>query len=180
MKTDEELVKLYRQGDKDAFSELCDRFHRMIVSLSRKADFIGKKTEDLIQEGFLGLYYAVNHYDADKEGASSFGTFAYMCINSSVKKAASKGDNIGVSLDDIKEKVDEEASVSVDKIAEEEAVREIIRKLEKVLSDFERQVLGLYLEGYNYAEIAKELNVLPKKADNAIFRIKRKTRELLS
>ena len=58
----------------------------------------------------------------------------------------------------------------------QEASDELRDRISHILSDFENQVLGLYLQDRNYREIARELGRTPKTVDNAIQRIKKKVR----
>ena len=180
--TDEELVKLYKDGDEAAFEQLCERFKKLIVSFSRYYGFLCGDTEDLIQEGFLGLMNAARRYDGTKENASSFGTFAYLCIRSKMRNAAVGGINNAqlakneLSIEGID--IEDETVSPEEKLIEDETLKEKKEKILSRLSEFEKNVFELFLRGDNYVEIAEKLSVSPKSVDNALYRIKEKSRNI--
>lgn len=184
--TDEALVQLNKQGDGMAFDELYSRYITLIRSLARTYFLVGGDEEDLCQEGLIGLFSAVNAYDAEKQGSSSFKTFAYKCIKSRILNLISlsraekhRALNDSVSIQEV---VDNETdgfiSSPEDKVIGEEGLKELIYEIKSQLSNFEIQVFNLYVEGERYTEIAEKLNKSPKSVDNAIQRIKEKTKRL--
>ena len=85
--TDEEIVALAKQGDESAFTEIFDRYKR-IVRLNAGAYFIeGGDPDDIIQEGMIGLFQAVRDYDAQNSAGASFNTFARLCIVRQISSA---------------------------------------------------------------------------------------------
>ena len=76
-RTDEELVFLYQKGETEVFNEIYDRYKNLVKFYSRNLFLLGAESDDLVQEGMLGLIKAVNSYNSDK---SSFKTFATLCI----------------------------------------------------------------------------------------------------
>lgn len=185
-KTDEGLVLLHKKGDSAAFDELYLRYLIIIRSLARTYFLVGGDEEDLCQEGLIGLFSAANAYDFEKAGSSSFKTFAYKCIKSRILNAISlsradkhKALNDSVSIQEMVEnETDGVVSSPEDKIIDEETLKELIAEIKKQLSNFEIQVFNLYVEGVRYTEIAEKLNKSPKSVDNAIQRIKEKTKRL--
>lgn len=139
----------------------------------------GLDADDLVQEGLIGLFRAVESYDA-AQGAS-FSTYAITCINNSitsaVKQAARKKHlplSGYISLDE-----EDTGMVSGGATPEEltianEAYAALQTKINDNLSDFERDVLALYLEGYDYLAVAKRLDTTPKSVDNALQRARKK------
>ena len=82
---DEELIDMYRAGDEQAIEYIFERY-KYIVRKKAKAMFLaGGDSDDLIQEGMIGLYKAVRDYDKKKD--ASFMTFAGMCINRQILNA---------------------------------------------------------------------------------------------
>jgi RNA polymerase sporulation-specific sigma factor len=61
----------------------------------------------------------------------------------------------------------------------QEEYNDIEDKISKILSDLERKVLMLYLDGRSYQEIAVDLNRHVKSIDNALQRVKRKLERYL-
>lgn len=184
--TDEKLVALHKKGDGLAFDELYARYLTVIRSLARTYFLVGGDEEDLCQEGLIGLFSAVNAYDGDKEGSSSFKTFAYKCIKSRILNAISlshadkhRALNDSVSIQEMTESDREGIILSPeDRVIGEETLNELTLAIKESLSNFEIQVFNLYVEGQKYTEIAKILNKSPKSVDNAIQRIKEKTKRL--
>ncbi len=184
--TDEKLVALHKKGDGLAFDELYARYLTVIRSLARTYFLVGGDEEDLCQEGLIGLFSAVNAYDGEKEGSSSFKTFAYKCIKSRILNAISlshadkhRALNDSVSIQEMTESDREGIILSPeDRVIGEETLNELTLAIKESLSNFEIQVFNLYVEGQKYTEIAKILNKSPKSVDNAIQRIKEKTKRL--
>ena len=149
---------------------------------------IGGDTDDLIQEGMIGLFKAVRDYQPDRE--ASFTTFARMCIERQIYSAVQLSNrqkhiplNSYVSLNQEDESnpiwemsVENPESIVID----QETTRDLQKKISDYLSPLENKVLDLYLKGEGYVEIGKTLNKSPKSIDNALQRIRSKIREVLS
>ena len=181
--SDVELITLYKKGQDEAFNQLYDRYKYMIKSCARSFFLVGGDSEDLIQEGVIGLLKAVNSYNDN--GTNSFSTYAYACIKNSllsaVKKAQSarnKALNYAVSIYsnglELSPTTDPE-----EEIIGKESANELIQKINQTLSSFEITVLKLYFEGLSYVEIANKLNKQSKSIDNELQRIKRKISKIL-
>ncbi|MDD6347335.1 MAG: sigma-70 family RNA polymerase sigma factor [Lachnospiraceae bacterium] len=181
--TDEDLAALSAQGQPEAADCLMQRYKGYVRSLSHARYLIGGDTDDLIQEGMIGLMKAIRDYRPDKGAA--FRTFATLCI---VRQQANAIETAaGVHNEPLNQSVqltDEEwerafiymRSSPEDIVLGQEASDELRDRISHILSDFENQVLGLYLQDRNYREIARELGRTPKTVDNAIQRIKKKVR----
>ena len=76
---DEELIKLYRDGNEDAIDIIFERYKYLVRKKAKAMYIAGGDNDDLIQEGMIGLYKAVRDYNEDRQ--ASFATFAGMCIN---------------------------------------------------------------------------------------------------
>lgn len=194
---DEELIKLYREGNEDAIDIIFERY-KYLVRKKAKAMFIaGGDNDDLIQEGMIGLYKAVRDYDEDKQTA--FSTFAGMCINRHIMSAVTASNrmknmplNSYVSFD-APANDDAQSGAKLIEILmpdneqnpeylfiDREHTRLLEDKLINALSPYEKKVLDMYLEGKDYIQIAKELDKQPKSVDNAIQRIKKKASDYCS
>ena len=57
---------------------------------------------------------------------------------------------------------------------ERESANELLTKIKQVLSKYEYEVFSLYLNGYSYEDIKKDLGVETKSIDNAIQRARKK------
>jgi len=93
IRNETELIALAQSGDGRAMEELLARYANMVKGCARGFFLLGGETEDLIQEGMIGLYAAIVEY-RDKEDGSSFKNFAYLCVKrriiDAVKRASSK------------------------------------------------------------------------------------------
>lgn len=186
---DEQLCALAASGDRQAEEALVVRYNRLVRICARPYFLAGGDSEDLIQEGMVGLLAAIREYDPEK--AASFRTYAEVCIKNrlfSVIKAAARdkhiplnnsvsfgnplfsgnGDPLAFGASDGPETDPEEILLS------RESFRERLEALIGQLSGFEASVLRLYLNGLSYSEIAAEVNKSPKSVDNAVQRIRRK------
>ena len=153
---------------------------------------MGGESEDLIQEGMIGLFEAIQSYNPEKD--ASFYSFAALCVSrqmyTAVKAAGRKKHsplNTYVSLDqDTKDQDGQDmlASYALNGVSAEDLFidREYTalmkHKLMEVLSPLEQNVLKLYLKGVNYTEIAGLLDMSSKSVDNALQRIKNKSKKI--
>ena len=191
---DEELCLLAAAGNRLAEETLVTRYNRLVRTCARPFFLAGGDSEDLTQEGMVGLITAVREYDAGKE--ASFRTFAEICIRSrlySVLRASARDKqqplNQSLSLDD--SHFDSNPLTSgtnnlaqrnpEDFLIDREHTAALLSGVRKQLSEFEARILGYYLDGLSCREIAKAVNKPPKSVDNAVQRIRRKVaRHLLS
>ena len=186
--TDEELIDQLREGDRQVMDYICDKYKNLVRSKAKSMYILGGDSEDLIQEGMLGLFKAVRDYKPGKE--ASFATFAGLCIDRQMYSAVASSQrqkhqplNSFVSLS---EPVSEQELRLVDEETPEEIMisRENVigmhERIKERLSKFEYQVLELYLKGYDYTQIAEKLGKQPKAIDNALQRIRGKVREVCS
>lgn len=197
--TDDELIDRLRRGQESIMDYICDKYKNLVRSKAKSMFILGADNEDLIQEGMIGLFKAVRDYDMGRD--ASFYTFAELCISRQMYTAvqASKRQkhqplNTYVSLDGAKSAAsgDEEEEVRLSELLADKVElspeelfldKERVAYLEKAiveeLSDFERQVLDLYLTGMSYGQIAKVLGRDEKATDNALQRLKAKIRKML-
>ena len=76
--SDEELIALFRDGDQDAMETLLNKYKGMVLKKAKSMYILGGDSDDLIQEGMLGLFKAVRDYDCGRD--ASFHTFAQLCV----------------------------------------------------------------------------------------------------
>ncbi|HZH63041.1 MAG TPA: RNA polymerase sporulation sigma factor SigH [Metabacillus sp.] len=184
------LIEMSHEGDSESLSFLISKYQHLVRSKVKSYFLIGADKEDLFQEGMIGLYKAIRDFRQEK--MASFYAFAELCITrqiiTAIKTASRQKHsplNSSISLD--KPLMNEESTYTLmDVLSGEnvtnpevflmnkEKVNEIQTKIKELLSDLERSVLTLYMEGHSYAEISEELNTHVKSIDNALQRIKRK------
>ena len=186
---DEELIKLYRDGNEDAIDIIFERYKYLVRKKAKAMYIAGGDNDDLIQEGMIGLYKAVRDYNEDRQ--ASFATFAGMCINRLMMSAVTASNrkkniplNSYVSFDAPADGDEQSGTRLVEVLKpdneqnpeymfiDREHTRLLEDKIVSALSVYEKKVLDMYLEGKDYIEIAKELNKQPKSVDNAIQRIR--------
>lgn len=188
--TDEELVGMVHSGDSEALDFLITKYKSFVRMKVKSYFLIGADKEDIVQEGMIGLYKAIRDFKGDK--LSSFKAFAELCITRQIItaiKTATRQKHIPlnsyISLD--KPIFDEESQRTLmdvltgsvvddpeELIIHREEFSYMEEKIGEILSDLERQVLALYLDGQSYHEISAELNRHVKSIDNALQRVKRK------
>ena len=184
---DETLCLLAVSGDRAAEEILVARYHRVVRTCARPFFLAGGDSEDLTQEGMVGLIKAVREFNADKD--ASFRTFAEVCIRNrlySVLRASSREKhqplNQSVSLDT--PDFDSNSYTSgtnnlaqrgpEDFLIDREHTAALLSGVRKQLSEFEAKILGYYLDGLSCREIADTVGRSPKSVDNAVQRIRRK------
>ena len=185
--TDEELLQYCRQGNLEAEETLIRRYGSVIRSLARPYFLTGGDSEDLIQEGMLGLLNAIRRFDHQED--ASFRTFAVLCIRrrmfSALRKAAGTKN---VSLDDclsLESSLFDETQSRNDNqrgpeelLIDREEAQKRYQNLLLLLSAYEQSVLRCFLRGMSYREIAEITKRSEKAVDNAVQRIRRKFENL--
>lgn len=191
---DHYLVALAKEGKTDAYDAIIRRYRGFVRLKASSYFLLGGESDDLIQEGLLGLYKAIRDYRTDRE--SSFRNFAELCITrqiiTAVKTAtrnkhtplnqyvsfsqtpAAAGDS-ETTLDEVLPGPSVHDPVN-QVIATEELASLVacLSGVSGVLSDLESRVLSLYLDGHSYELIAEKLECDTKTVDNALQRVKRK------
>lgn len=191
--SDNELHKLVFEGSIEAEEELATRYIRLPRSVARQSELFlpGAEHEDLIQEGTIGLLYAIRTFEP--ESNTAFVTYAYRCIEnrllSAVRSAVrqkNRAMNESVSLNAIMDTsfADSFAYDNINSdpellVMSKENLAEIEKQISSMLSDNDNTVLRLYLEGHSYREIAAQLGKDIKFTDNAVQRIRKKLRRAI-
>lgn len=190
--TDEQLVAMIQKEDAKAdrmMDYVMEKYKPLVRKKANAMFLIGGETEDLIQEGMIGLFKAIRDYKNDQD--CMFGHFAEVCVNrqlysaltaSNRKKHAPLNSYISFSAEDgagegLMEEVLSAANESDNPermVIEKEIWQEFRENLWKSLSKMERQVLEHYLDGMPYTQIAVVLDKSPKSIDNALQRIRQK------
>ena len=188
--TDEEVISLVKNGDKYAIDFIIDKYKGLVNMKVSKYFIIGAEKEDIIQEGMIGLFKAIQSYNSDKQ--NSFKTFANMCIERQLITAIKTSNrqkhmplNGYVSLNTAAYDEDEDTSVldvldshqtedPLDTITKKEYYKRVEAAIDENLSDFEKQVLARFIKGESYITIAEKLETPVKSIDNAIQRIRKK------
>ncbi|MBE5946426.1 MAG: sigma-70 family RNA polymerase sigma factor [Lachnospiraceae bacterium] len=187
--TDNEIIELISDKDDAAMEFMMKKYGGIVKKEIRTVYIIGAETEDLTQEGMIGLFKAIRDYEPDKGAA--FSTFATLCIRRQIKTAISasnrkkhiplnsyisiyaESDEYGsVLADDLEAETKESNPEEMIIAKEQQSV--LINRIKSELSPLENKVLGMFLDGMSYADIALKLNKTPKSIDNALQRIRNK------
>ena len=190
--TDEELVAL-AEKDRSAEEFLLNKYKNLVKSRAKMYFLAGGDNDDLMQEGMIGLFKAIHDYNSDKQ--ASFYSFAELCVKrqifTAIKTAARQKHqplNTYISLnkpvyEDVSERtlvetLAERESVDPEKLyIMHEKLKDIEKEIDEKLSDLEKRVLILHLQGMSYQEISEIINKPTKSIDNALQRIKKKLDE---
>lgn len=195
--SDRELLKMFHEGDERAFNEITARYKTMVKLKAREFFLIGGDSQDLIQEGTIGLLEAVMAFRDDKN--AEFSTFANLCVRRRMMKAVASDNtkknlplNNSVSLEFNEngespgnEKLDLDPHNNYEYFKDPEEIffgrielDSFMYELNKALSKMEREVLELFLKGKTYREISAILDRPEKSIDNCINRILSKASKL--
>jgi RNA polymerase sporulation-specific sigma factor len=185
------LIALAKQGSADAYDRLVRRYYSFVRLKASSYFLVGGDSEDLIQEGLVGLYKAIRDFRSDRE--SSFRNFAELCITRQIitaVKTATRNKHTPLNgyvsfsaapagASDSEPTLDEVLPGStvhdpVNQVISSEELRSLVACLSTVLSDLESRVLSLYLDGRSYEEVGRRLDCDTKTVDNALQRVKRK------
>lgn len=183
--TDEELVALAKT-DEEACNVLIGRYLNVVKSVSRSYFLTSGDIDDLIQVGMIGVFKAISTYN----GASSFRTYAYKCIKTSIFSAIKQANckknlplNNYISLSGSIDENDDldKSDIVMDinnnpekAVMDKEAENELKAIINDVLTELEHKILILYLQGYSYFDIAEKSGKNIKSIDNALQRIRKK------
>jgi RNA polymerase sporulation-specific sigma factor len=185
------LIALAKTGSAPAYDAIVRRYYGFVRLKASSYFLAGGDSEDLVQEGLVGLYKAVRDYRTDRE--SSFRNFAELCITRQIitaVKTATRNKHTPLnqyvsfsaspaSATDGEPTLDEvipgpSVHDPVNQVISSEELRSLVDCLSTALSDLESRVLALYLDGYSYEQVGERLGCDTKTVDNALQRVKRK------
>jgi RNA polymerase sporulation-specific sigma factor len=186
------LIALAKQGDHDAYDRLVRRYYGFVRLKASSYFLAGGDSDDLIQEGLVGLYKSIRDYRTDRE--SSFRNFAELCITRQIitaVKTATRNKHTPLnqcvsfssspagSSGDSEPTLDEMLPGStvhdpVNQVISSEELQALVACISTSLSELESRVLTLYLDGHSYEEVGRRLECDCKTVDNALQRVKRK------
>jgi len=189
--SDTDLVARFHEGDADALAVLLERYRRFARAKARGYFLVGADSDDIEQEGMIGLFKAARDFRPDRQ--ASFRAFAELCITrqviTAIKTATRQkhqplnqyvsisgvrgGDDPGErSVEDLLD--DHYVADPAETVISNERMANMRRSMADMLSGLEVDVLRLYVEGKSYQEIGEHLGRHVKSIDNALQRIKRK------
>ena len=194
---DQTLVALSKRGHTEATDKLIRRYQGFVRLKASSYFLVGGDSDDLLQEGLLGLYKAIRDYRTDRE--SSFRNFAELCITRQIitaVKTATRNKHMPLNQyvsfgqspaansesDTTMEEIlpGPTAFDPVNQAISSEELGSLVSCLRASLSEMESSVLGYYLEDRSYEEVALLLGCDTKTVDNALQRVKRKVSKHLA
>ncbi len=192
---DEKLIEQIRLGDLGAQNYLLEKYRNIVNMKANKFFLIGAESDDMIQEGMIGLFKAIKSFDLEKN--NSFKTFANLCIERQLITAIKTSNrqkhlplNSSFSLNTSAYDENDDTTVMeildtnfvedpLDTITKREYLEFVENRIDENLSFFEKQVLNRYIQGESYVDIAEKLNSPVKSIDNAIQRIRKKANKAI-
>lgn len=194
---DEQLIRKLREGETAIMDYIISKYKHVVIRAAKAMYLLGGENDDLIQEGMIGLFKAVRDFDINQE--TSFYSFAELCISRQMYTAIKLSQrqkhmplNSYISLYDIRttatedkqspliEQLEMETNNNPEELfIDKERMLMLVHELNERLSDMERRVLHLHLQGEDYRSIAELLDKSPKSIDNALQRIRQKMRTIL-
>ena len=178
-KSVDRILSNAQSGDKAQLGVAVQKYRTLVEMNVNKYKDSPMEREDLMQEGMIGLFAAINSYDNTK--GASFKTYALICIDNAMQSALRKYRRLkDIPTQNVIEYQEEEIPAdsgfnsAEDIFIARESVSLLTKVLQQNLSDFENEVLRLHIVGCSYNEIAKRLSKTPKAIDNALQRVRRK------
>ena len=166
--------------DKAAQEQLLNEYTPLVKAIAARFFLHGGEQDDLVQEGMVGLYSAINNFTA---GGANVSTYAYACVRNAVLDAVKKSRGAKYSaLNNFVPIVEIGGEISPDspedEIIRRENRREFLQKISKNLSSLEFKAIVMQLDGLNVSEIAEALSKPQKSVSNALSRAKTKLEKL--
>lgn len=172
----DKLVLQAKQGNQDAIEQLVSNYKGLIRSLANKFFLVGGDKDDLLQEGMLGLFCAINSYDENK---GAFPSFVALCVSRQIVDAVKR--DCSQKNKPLYNYVDISAAENfvhpcdpLQNLLQKEYARKLAQVIAQQLSPLEQKVLTLFAQGYAYEDIAKITGKTFKAVDGALQRARRK------
>ncbi len=177
----QELIRKAKKGDQSALNEIFSAYKGLVLSFANKFYIVGGDKDDLLQEGMLGLYFAVIDYDENK---GSFPAFVKLCVARRIIKAvkesgAQKNKPLADYLEiDSAEQITDE-NTPFENLVKKEFSQKYNKIVQEKLTPLENQVCTLFAEGYSYDDISVKLHKSYKAVDGALQRARKKLQTYL-
>lgn len=191
--TDEQLIRKLYEGEREITDYIMNKYKGLVIKEAKAMYLLGGENDDLIQEGMIGLFKAIQNYDLNQE-TSSFFSFAKLCISrqmysaieaSKRKKHSPLNSYVSFYEDSEEGRVIDTIEAGAESDPEQlmlgkEWASKLEKELDEQLSPLEKRVLYLHLLGTNYKTIASLIDKSPKTVDNALQRIKAKAEKIIN
>ena len=178
----EQLVARAKSGDAQAIDELYTQYKGLVNCVAHKFFLVGGDVQDLVQEGMIGLFVAINKYD-EQEGP--FPAFARLCVTRQILAAVRHSNGVrqrplfnAVELDSLADKL-ADTDDPLDILLQKEENEQFFRQAKRQFTPLENEVVSLFAEGYSYEDIGEKLHKSAKSVDGAMQRARNKLLKLL-
>lgn len=172
---DEGLLLKGQRGDRRALSLILDYYRPLAVRIAGRYFGAGLERDDLVQEGLIGLFQAIGVFRSDRR--VPFERLASVLIRRRVLSAVRAANRNRPDCQPIEDDQQLVAPLNLlGRIEASECVERTLDRLNRVLSPFERKVLGLLLADHSAQELCRQLSCSPKAVENALARIRDKAR----
>ena len=171
------LIGQYREGNRGAAEELLEKYKGLVNSIARTFFLKGVDRDDIVQEGMIGLFKAIDTFNID--GKVSFITYAHECIKNRLLDYVRNGTRLkNKPLDDSVpissvEDADSQALTPEEIAINAEEVETLKSIIDTSLTEEERNILKMHNDGKSYSEIAQAIGKNTKYVDNALQKIRR-------
>ena len=183
-----DLIKSAKSGDEKSLDELYSKYKHHILHIAKKYYLNDGNNDDLVQEGMFGFLKAINTFDENK---GNFYSHLKLLVEHQIINAIKHSNTLKNTALNECYNLNNQGELEMDNaetvvgipndtlspehtILMEEDKKELDEMMSDKLSQFERQVIQLYLSGYSYYDIIEKLNVNYKSVDNALNRVKTK------
>lgn len=179
----DKILQQAKDRNEQAIEKIVSQYKGLVRSYANKFFLVGGDKDDLLQEGMLGLFYAITNYD-EKKG--SFPSFVKLCVLRQILNAVRSDGGIknkplstSIDIEEIKDYVDDGAT-PLETLIEKECFAKIIELIDTVLTPVERLVLTQFAEGFSYDDIMKKTGKSYKAVDGALQRARKKLQNYLN
>lgn len=179
--TTSQLITKAKKGDQAAIEQIVADYKPLIRTLANKFYLVGGDKDDLLQEGMLGLYYAINDYD---EAKGAFPAFVKLCVARQITDAVHRDGSVRnkplcnyVDIDSAAQELQSDDNPLQDLLVKEYAEK-VAQVISTKLTRREKQVITLFSQGYSYEDISQRLGTSYKAVDGALQRARKKLFEI--
>jgi len=183
LEIDNDLIKAAKEGNEWAKAEIVFLLKKKVAAYANRYYLVGGERSDLMQEGYLGLCNALTEYNGSK---GNFAAFALTCIDNQMKNSVKKNrtlknknlnDSLSLDTAGIEEGLVADSPETLYII--EENKTGLLKMIDGTLTMPEKEVVLLFVDGFNYKEIAEKIGKDTKAVDNALARARSKLSAVL-
>ena len=171
-KTESQLIAEAKAGNKEAFSELVEKYQKPVFSVCYRMLGTPTAAEDAAQEAFIRAYQALDRYDPER----SFATWILsIASNYSIDQLRKKKVTI-LSMDSDKHAwlAPPDPGPSPEKVALDKEKSALVQAILADLAETDRAAVILqYWHDYSYEEIAENLDLSSSAVKSRLFRARK-------